>query len=100
MLNKKCDNCGKLIEQKEGQTGYSEWCLYHFQKRRDFDSKACFLEWIIDYFKEELSVSNLMQRIVYINELEKLKAEITKFQNDYKIKDEAVKGDEKWRKLV
>lgn len=49
MINKKCDYCNKNIEGKDDDSiGYSEWCVYHFKKRRDFCSDECFLKFVID----------------------------------------------------
>jgi hypothetical protein len=48
MMTKKCDNCGKDIESKNPDSvGYSEWCVFHYKKRRDFCSDKCFLDFIL-----------------------------------------------------
>lgn len=44
---KRCSNCSKLIP------GFSEWCTFHFKKRRDFCSQKCFDEFIIKYKEEK-----------------------------------------------
>ena len=69
MINKKCDFCGKLIEQKEDVLGYSEFCLYHFQKRRDFCSKNCFKSFFIKYFEIRDSTEDLIKVVNFITEL-------------------------------
>lgn len=39
---KKCSTCSKPIN-------YSEWCVYHFKKRRDFCSSDCFKKFVSKY---------------------------------------------------
>ena len=55
-LKKFCDNCKKEIVSKydDFDTGYSEWCLYHYKKRRDFCSKICLKEFIANYMETNL----------------------------------------------
>ena len=42
-VNKSCDECKKII------VSYSEFCVFHFQKRRDFCSQDCFFKFIRKY---------------------------------------------------
>ncbi len=54
MLDKHCDFCGKEILDKKGiNAGYSEFVLYHYAKRRDFCCFECFMNWFINYVKEQ-----------------------------------------------
>ena len=47
-LNKKCDECEKEIKNKTNDNlGYSEWCVFHFKKRRDFCCDKCFLRFVM-----------------------------------------------------
>lgn len=50
-LNKICDECKKEIVSKNNDNfGFSEWCVYHFKKRRDFCSDMCFLRFVLKKF--------------------------------------------------
>lgn len=49
---KKCFKCGKDIPN------FSEWCLFHFKKRRDLCSQKCFLDFI-KYYQAEKEVEKL-----------------------------------------
>src|SRR3990167_9262001 len=53
MINKKCDLCSKDIESKEGDYPWSEWCLYHHKKRRDFCSNKCLKSFVNGYVTEK-----------------------------------------------
>lgn len=47
-LQKNCDECNKeIINKNNDKLGYSEWCLYHWQKRRDFCCNECLLRFIL-----------------------------------------------------
>jgi 6-pyruvoyltetrahydropterin/6-carboxytetrahydropterin synthase len=44
---KKCYNCNKVIP------GFSEWCTFHFKKRRDFCSQKCYDKFNENYKKQK-----------------------------------------------
>lgn len=47
-ITKTCDECNKEIKNKTNDNlGYSEWCVFHFKKRRDFCSDKCFLRFVM-----------------------------------------------------
>ena len=43
---KVCSHCGKQVK-------YSEWCVFHFRKRRDFCSLKCYQDFFNDYNKNK-----------------------------------------------
>jgi hypothetical protein len=50
-IEKTCDYCKKIIENKDSdKIGYSEFCLFHFKKRRDFCSLKCLVNFVNSYF--------------------------------------------------
>jgi len=51
-FSKLCDECKEEIKGKDGRAGYSEWCIFHFTKRRDFCSRKCFLNFVKENFIE------------------------------------------------
>ena len=57
MLN--CDECNKNIER-----GFSEWCVYHHKKRRDFCSLKCIIMWMDEYLKDKGEKKNLLREWV------------------------------------
>lgn len=73
MITKKCDYCGKFIEIKgNADYPYSEWCVYHFKKRRDFCCGECMKKWVAKYFddketNESLSLSNDVKWVGDVN---------------------------------
>lgn len=68
-FKKFCDTCGKEIvgQNDEFQTGYSEWCLFHYKKRRDFCSVDCMKKFAMNYFKlsDKEEVENKINEIKF-----------------------------------
>jgi 6-pyruvoyl-tetrahydropterin synthase len=46
VVEKKCSQCGRHIT-------YSEWCTYHFKKRRDFCSQKCYKDFFLQYIEDD-----------------------------------------------
>lgn len=51
-FKKFCDICEKEIVSQNDviQSGFSEWCVFHYKKRRDFCSVDCMKKFSMDYF--------------------------------------------------
>ena len=65
---KRCHTCNKAID-------YSEYCLFHFKKRRDFCSKECYKKFCEEpYFEKEKKESNEHKEIK-VEDLEAFKWE-------------------------
>lgn len=81
MISKKCDWCKKEIESK-GDYPWSEWCLFHHRKRRDFCSGDCLNNFIDNYFKKDKIKFTFEQFETRCKEIAK---EITKNKNIHDI---------------
>lgn len=66
-FKKFCDICEKEIVNQNDviQSGFSEWCVFHYKKRRDFCSKNCMKKFVINYFK----LSDTKEIEVKVNEI-------------------------------
>jgi len=75
-LTKRCDDCGREIKNKNNDNlGYSEWCVYHYQKRRDFCCSKCFFHFCMrKLLKEYREVED--KRKYWEEKYKKLKNEI------------------------
>ena len=57
-LKKFCDYCKTEIKSVGDGMGFSEWVLFHYKKRRDFDSLECLLKFVNDYVCTKLNSHN------------------------------------------
>lgn len=53
MISKNCDWCKKEIPFKDDKYPWSEWCVFHFKKRRDFCSNECLNLFVTSYVEEK-----------------------------------------------
>jgi len=64
-LNKKCDYCGREITNKDGTSiGFSQWCVFHFKKRRDFCCDGCFVRYVQERFKKFLLTPDMFKELL------------------------------------
>ena len=53
-IQKTCDECTKeIINKNNDNLGYSEWCVFHYKKRRDFCSNKCFFHFFMRRIMKE-----------------------------------------------
>lgn len=85
-----CDNCNKIIAPKElGGIPWSEWCIYHNKKRRDFCSNDCLKNWIDNYFKDKNMDVNKSKAII-----KKTITKEFKFDSSHRLNDDSLSVEE------